>query len=164
MFKDGSIFSKPFGNPYTLDIAGSKRKQPKAWGQWREQGGTLKVTWPNKKTAEWKTWFRCRAAAPGLRLAGKFQSADSFGGAVVANFNTIAFNREGQFSLTTLKGGNTAWLPVYSSSNRAGRYEFDGYTVRLEMNDGSREEFAFCLYPKDDEHFAIGSSHYVPLD
>jgi len=164
LLKDGSIFSKPYDNPYTLNVAESQRLQTKSWGRWREQGSALQVTWPNKKTARWEKWFHCREVDADFRLEGRFQSADSFGGGAVANFNTVAFSRDGRFSLTNLKGGATDWLPVYSETATAGRYTVDGYALRLETNAGSVEEFAFCLYPKDDEHFAIGASHFVPLN
>lgn len=164
LLNDGSIFRKPFDNPYTMDIAASKRQHRDDWGQWKSRGATLQVTWPGDEPDVWKTWFRTRPATPGQTLQGRFQSADSFGGDKVANFNTIALERDGRFSWASLKGGNTVWLPVYSDTKRAGQYELDQYSIRLKYNDGSVREYAFCFYPKDDQHFVIGANHFVPLD
>lgn len=163
LMHDGSIFSKPYGDPYLLNVISSKRTQPKSWGQWRKTGKTLHVTWPGKAPTTWETWFSCRNVGQGERLRGRFQSADSFGGDAVVNFNTIVFDRDGRFSMAVLKGGNTAWLPVYSDSRSAGRYTLGGYAIHLRFNNGSTKDYAFCAYPKDNEHFAIGANHFAPL-
>lgn len=164
LLKDGSILRNFYDSPYRIDVAASKRATPKNWGRWRRHGQALEVTWPGKKPALWKTWFSTRAAAPNQTIEGRFQSADGFGGGRTANFNTVAFTADGRFSWASLKGGNTgAWLPAYSEQRRAGRYELTGYSIHLRYNDGTVEEYAFCFYPKDDLHFVIGSSHFVPL-
>ena len=164
LLKDGSIFRKPYRSPNQLDVAASKLESPKDWGTWERRGEMLAVTWSDGETQQWKTWHTCRPADSEKRLAGRFQSADAFGGANVINFNTIAFERDGRFSWDTLKGGNTeAWLPAYSKDKSAGRYELRDHTIRFRFNDGRVADYAFCLYPKDDEHFAIGANHFVPL-
>lgn len=121
------------------------------------------VSWPGKKTQTWKTWHYARPAINGFTLSGRFQSADSFGGGDVINFNTIAFTREGRFALASLKGGNTPWLPAYAKSKSAGRYTVNGYDMLLHFNNGQKKTLAFGLYPKDNKHFFMGSSHFVPL-
>ena len=164
LLQDGSIFRKPYDNPYTMDVPASKRNAAKDWGTWIRRGEELIVTWPGDEPDVWKTWFTVRPADGILQLSGRFQSADGFGGDRVANFNTVAFTADGRFSWANLKGGNTAWLPAYSDTKKAGRYELKGYSIRLNFNDGEVREYAFGFYPKDEEHFVIGSSHFTPLD
>lgn len=164
LLKDGTIHKNFSANPTTLDVTASRRASPKHWGRWQRQGQQLIVTWPGKDPVTWKKWFETRTANNEQRLQGKFQSADGFGGGRVANFNTVAFTEDGRFSWASLKGGSTGgWLPAYSDRRRAGRYELDRYSIRLIYNDGTIEEYAFCWYPKDNEHFVIGSSHFTPL-
>lgn len=164
LLQDGSIFRKPYENPYAMDIPASKRSAPKDWGTWARRGEELIVTWRGDEPDVWKTWFTVRPADAELQLSGRFQSADGFGGDRVANFNTVAFTPDGRFSWANLKGGNTAWLPAYSDTQKAGRYTLIGNAIRLEFNDGAIREYAFGFYPKDEQHFVIGSSHFTPLD
>ena len=164
LLKDGSILRNFSDNPYTLNVAASKRAVPKNWGRWRPQGNRLQVTWPGKKPTLWKTWFSTRAAGPGQTIEGRFQSADGFGGGRVANFNTVAFSADGRFAWASLKGGSTGgWLPAYSDKRRSGRYTLNGHSIQLRYNDGTMEDYAFAFYPKDDEHFVIGANHFAPL-
>ncbi|MEM1261321.1 MAG: hypothetical protein AAGH76_02865 [Pseudomonadota bacterium] len=164
LLNDGSILKEPTDNPYTLNIASSKRQAPKRWGRWRRQGSTLQVTWLGDDPTTWKRWFIVRPAKKGRRISGRFQSADGFGGDRVANFNTVAFSSDGRFSWATLKGGDTPWKPAYSNRKSAGRYELDGNMIRLSYNDGAVREYAFGFYPKDDDHFVIGANHFTRLD
>ena len=164
LLQDGSIFRKPYENPYSMDVPASKRSAAKDWGTWERRGEELIVTWPGDEPDVWKTWFTVRPADGELQLSGRFQSADAFGGDRVANFNTVAFTPDGRFSWANLKGGNTAWLPAYSDTRKAGRYTLIGNAIRLEFNDGAVREYAFGFYPKDEQHFVIGSSHFTPLN
>lgn len=163
LLTDGSIFREPFANPYTLEVPAAKRSQPEEWGRWRRRGATLVVTWPGKDPTVWENWFSTRPATTNLRLQGRYKSADSFGGDKVTNYNTMSFERDGRFSWGSLKGGNTDWQPTYSNAERAGQYSFDRHSIRLTYNDGTIAEYAFGLYPKDDQHFVIGSNHFAPI-
>lgn len=164
MFKDGSLYKEPAVAPADLDVEASKASEPKKWGRWQRRGTSIFVTWSDGDTDEWKTWFVARPAIRGDRLNGGFQSSDPFGGSQVINVNSVFFNREGQFSWENLKGGDTPWLPAYSRKETAGTYVLDGYSIEFRFNGGLAERHTFFFYPKDREHFAIGTSHFVPLD
>ncbi|MEL6868797.1 MAG: hypothetical protein AAFO81_03260 [Pseudomonadota bacterium] len=165
LFKDGSILRDFSESPYMLNVAASQRTASKNWGLWRSLGQQLQVTWNGKDPQIWKKWFTTRPATRDQTIQGRFQSADGFGGGQVANFNTVALTSDGRFTWASLKGGDTGgWLPAYSDKRRAGRYELNGYSIRLRYNDGAVEDYAFCFYPKDNEHFVIGSNHFTPLD
>ncbi|MFK8051604.1 MAG: hypothetical protein AB8F65_01430 [Woeseiaceae bacterium] len=164
LLNDGSIKRRLTKSPHTLDVVTSKRQQSDDWGRWKKSGDQIEVRWPGDEAVIWKKWFITRPATrPSLR--GRFQSADGFGGGRVANFNTVAFDKDGRFSWATLKGGDTgAWLPAYSDRERAGTYELDQFSIHLRYNDGTIETYAFCFYPKDNQHLVIGSNHFRQLD
>ena len=162
LLKDGSIYREPSVSPDELDVAASKQKEPKKWGTWKRAGSTLNVTWSNGKTEAWTKWFELKPAKAGGTLVGTFKSSDGFGGAAVANFNTVSFSSSGQFSWGKLKGGDTSWKPIYSSQQTAGTYQLNGYSMTLRFNNGQTEKYFFAYYPDKDNYFVLGSSHFVP--
>ncbi|QLG44023.1 DUF6683 family protein [Costertonia aggregata] len=164
LYKNGDVFTNPFKPLESFDIAASKKKNPKKWDRWAKKGNTLYVTRSkNGKTYDWKKFFPLRKASKGFTLNGKFNTSDPFGGATVINVSTVVFDDKGRFAWVTVKGGSTNWKSIYSKSTSAGRYEINTYTITLKYNNGKAESLFFGLYPKDNEHFIIGSSHFVPV-
>lgn len=161
LFDDGSIMSAPRDDPATVDLATLRRSRAKDFGRWRARGRELAVTWPGKSPATWKTWFTLRPASAGQTLAGRFQAVDGFGGSEVINFDTIALTRDGRYAWKTTKGGTTSWLPAYSHSRHAGRYQLDGHGIRLRSNEGNEQRHLFAFYPRDNAHFVIGAAHFA---
>lgn len=164
LFKSGDIMTNPSVPINALNIARSKRSDPKKWGTWEKKGNILWVTklWKNK-TYDWKKWFQLRPSNKNIILKGRFKSSDGFGGSKVINANNVSFDGKGRFAWKNIKGGNTVWKPVYSKSNTAGTYTIDEYTLTLNYNDGASESFFFGFYPKDNLHFVIGSNHFTPI-
>ncbi len=164
LFKNGTILTNPSVPLSQLNVTQSKRNQPKKWGTWKKQGTVLWVTKPWKnKTYDWKKWFKLRSGNQQTKLIGRFKSSDAFGGSKVINANNVSFDGQGRFAWKTIKGGNTVWKPVYSKSNSSGTYVINDYTITLNYNNGTSESFFFGFYPKDNEHFVIGSNHFLPL-
>ncbi len=164
LFSNGEVFTNPAEPLEKMNIGQSKREKPEKWNTW-QQRGTVIYVYKQKtgKTYEWKKWFQLRAGTNDFRLQGKFTAADGFGGAAVVNVNTVYFDRQGRFAWKTVKGGDTAWKPVFAKTNSAGTYRIDKHTLYLTYHNGLTESFFFGLYPKDNEHFVIGSSHFVPV-
>lgn len=164
LFSNGDILINPTVPLHQLNIQQSKKQQPKKWGTWKKKGSVLWVTKPWKnKTYDWKKWFKLRSGSENKLLSGRFKSSDSFGGSQVINANNVAFDEKGRFAWKSIKGGNTVWKPVYSKSTTAGTYVIQDYTLTLRYNNGITESFFFGLYPKDNEHFVIGSNHFTLL-
>jgi hypothetical protein len=164
LYTNGDIYTNPSKPINKINITASKRQEPKKWRTWKKRGNVLYITDPRKKkTYDWKKWFKVRSGSKDFKLSGKFNTSDSFGGASVINASTVVFDKQGKFAWKTIKGGNTVWKPVFSKSNSSGTYQIDGLTITLRYNNGVEEQFFFGLYPKDNEHFVIGSSHFVPV-
>ena len=163
LYSNGDIFTNPSKPLNEVDISNSKKENPKKWRTWRKVGGILRVTDSRKgKTYDWKKWFKVRSGNSNLKLSGKFNTLDGFGGATVINASTVVFDKQGRFAWKTIKGGNTDWKPIFTKSASSGTYSIDGYKIILKYNNGVEEAFFFGLYPKDNLHFIIGSSHFVP--
>lgn len=164
LFTNGEILTNPIGAIDELDVKYSKGKYPKRWNTWVKKNNVLYVTkaWKNK-TYDWKKWFDVRPASANQRLTGKFNTSDAFGGASVINASTVFFDDKGRFVWKTVKGGDTSWKPMYSKSNEAGTYVLKDYKIVLTYNNGVEESFFFAFYPKDNKHFVIGTSHFVPV-
>jgi hypothetical protein len=170
LFKDGTIYSEPD----SLDLAASKRNDPKKWGVWRPEGGLLKITWnakPDKyKREEWKkdSYKNVSPAKKGETISGSFKTMSgggntALGGDVmVVSSNTITFNDQGQFTLAKIGGGSSSTVSSYYKGQDAGTYTPDGYTIELRFNGGKTERKFFYFYPDDRKYFGIGTSVYVP--
>ncbi len=164
LYRNGELFTNPSEPLHSFNISKSKREKPKKWRTWKKKDNVLYVYDPRKhKTYDWKKWFKVRSGTEGFKLSGKFNTIDGFGGATVINASTVVFDEQGRFAWKTIKGGNTAWKPVFSKSSSSGTYQINGHTIIFTYNNGVEESFFFGLYPKDDLHFIIGTSHFVPL-
>lgn len=165
LFSNGEIFTNPVGPLDKLNRENSKKKYPKRWNTWSKKNDIIYVTkaWKGK-TYDWKKWFKVRPAKNNQKLSGKFNTSDPFGGATVINASTVSFDSSGRFVWKTIKGGDTSWKPKYSRTNEAGTYLIEDFKITLKYNNGRKESFFFGFYPKDNEHFVIGSSHFVPVN
>lgn len=165
LYSNGEVYTNPTAPLNNFNISKSKIEKPKRWRTWKRNGAILKVYDPRKqKTYEWKKWFKVRSASVGFKLSGKYNTSDAFGGSAVINASTVVFDKQGRFAWKTIKGGNTAWKPIFSKNNSAGTYHLNDYKITLKYNNGVVESFFFGLYPKDDEHFVIGANHFVPAE
>jgi hypothetical protein len=172
LFKDGTIYDEP----NTLDLAASKRNDPKKWGVWKLEAGLLKITWNAKpakdRFSEWKkdSYKNVSPAKKGETISGSFKTISgggntAMGGDVmIVMSNTITFNSRGQFTLAKVSGGSTSTVSSYYKGKDAGTYILDGYTIELKLNSGKIERKFFYFYPDDRKYFGIGSSVYVPRD
>jgi hypothetical protein len=170
LFKDGSIYSEP----NTLDLAASRRNDPKKWGVWKMEGGLLKITWNAKpakdKFSEWKkdSYKNVSPAKKGETLSGSFKTISGGGNTAMGGdvmiviSDTITFNSQGQFTLAKVSGGSTSTVTSYYKGKDAGTYILDGYTIEMKLNSGKTERKFFYFYPDDRRYFGIGSSVYVP--
>jgi hypothetical protein len=172
LFKDGTIYDEP----NTLDLAASKRNDPKKWGVWRMESGLLKITWDAKpaknKYSEWKkdSYKNASPAKKGETISGSFKTMSGGGNTALGGdvmivvSNTITFNDQGQFTLAKVSGGSTSTVTSYYKGKDAGTYTLDGYTIELKFNSGKTGRKFFYFYPDNRKYFGIGSSVYVPRD
>ncbi len=170
LFKDGTIYDQP----NSLNLAASRRNEPKKWGVWKTESGLLKITWNAKpakyKFSEWKkdSYKNVSPAKKGETISGSFKTMSgggntALGGDVmIVSSNTITFNDQGQFTLAKVSGGSTSNITSYYKGKDAGTYTLNGYTIELKFNSGKTERKFFYFYPDKRNYFGIGASVYVP--
>lgn len=125
-------------------------------------GNTLTVDWPgrSKRSGNFKMDGKCLVwgyiyckAKPferSDRLEGDYLGAATAGGGVVSRTSTLTFRRDGsyQFSATGAIGAPAGTSgSAASTSADGGRYEIDGWTLRLRSTSGKTQEY--LVFPYD---------------
>ena len=162
--KNGDVFRKLKGSPYTLDINHSKQTQAKYWYTWKKKGNKYVVTNSKGKEKVWDTWHETIPAKKGETIEGIYKSASPFTGSKIYDFNTMVFSKDGKFVSGRVKGRQTECKSLLSKKNQHGTYELDRYTITLKQSGKPDETFLFFFYPDSHKHFVIGRSHFVPRD
>lgn len=162
LYKNGDVFKDPYEPLESMDIEKSKRKKPNKWHKWEKKNNIIYYTNSKSgKTYEWNKWFSVRNG-DSYSLNGKFQTIDPYGGTAVTNASTVTFDGK-RFGWKTVKGGVSDWKAIYLKEDSAGTFKIEGHTITLYYKNGIKEKRFFLLYPKSDQHFVIGKSHFVPL-
>jgi hypothetical protein len=176
LLTDGSIYAEPEVSPYDLDVAASKRSEPKKWGTWKATGQGLQVYWPAKQpkyqrdTWEPDSYKVVPAARPGETLNGGFTSLSgggntALGGDVmIVDASQLSFNSSGQFTYAKTTGGSGSNWATSSNRNQSGTYRLDKYSIELRFGNGTVERRFFYFYPDSRQYFGIGGRAYVPRD
>jgi hypothetical protein len=173
VLNDGSIYSEPFLSPYSLDAAASKQKEPKKWGTWKLKNNTFYVEWTaTGETEKWfKNWFWATPSQKEEKLEGTFTTVSGLDNGNVKSADNgytskfIAFNKTGQFTLTTGNSNNpNAAIPAseFNKRTEAGTYTLNDYSVELHFNNGTVIRRLFYFYLPGKTHFGVGTSAYVP--
>lgn len=165
LFANGECLFEPSEPLESLDISKSKKAKPKHWDTWHFKNNIFCLTdGEDGKVSDWKNWFKVRPAKNGFIINGKFKTLDPFTGASIINSSAVYFDKQGNFEWKTTKGGTGGWKPILVNKNSSGTYKINNRTITLNYNNGTSESYFFGLYPKDDKHFIIGSSHFVPVN
>lgn len=174
MFNDGSTLMYVDDDPYTLDIAQSKRTN-KNWGQWKQAGTDIILTYNSSnggtQTEQWTKgrWRWAMPASNNDKIAGAF-TAISIGGGFTGAFSGVAknltLNKAGQFALATSTATNykdaSGSSGVYSNRDNAGTYVLKGFSIELHFNNGKVDKHSFYFFDSDKNMFGIGKSIYTP--
>jgi hypothetical protein len=177
LFKNGSIYKYPVVSPADLLVAVSKQTEPLKWGTWQMNGTIISSYWaaeqPKYQHETWEksSYYITVAAKKGEQLEGSFKTLSgggntALGGDVmVMTSENISFAKDGKFTTARVAGvssGRDIWENTNSSSNEAGTYLLDEYTIELRYNNGKTERSFFFFYPDSKKHFGIGQSIYMP--
>jgi hypothetical protein len=174
LFKNGDIYEEPNVSLWDLDVSLSKAKEPKKWGVWRNNNGTLSITWTARtgknRTDSWDADSIKPTNSPkkGEKIDGSFLTLSGGGNTALGGdtityaSNTIRFNSNGQFTLAKSSGATTSSTTAYSGRTDAGTYTLDNYTLELRFNNGKVERSFFYFYPDKRDVFGIGAKVFTP--
>lgn len=164
LFANGESLYEPSEPLENFDVTESKNKNPKYWDTWEIKNNILYLKdGIDGKVSDWENWFKVRPATEGFRINGVFKTSDPFTASNIINSSMVYFDGQGRFEWKTTKGGTGGWRPVLVNTDSSGTYSINNRTITLNYGNGTTQSFFFGLYPKDDVHFIIGSSHFRPV-
>lgn len=119
LLRDGTVYRNLRCPPDQLDVAASRRNEPRQWGRWRKAGSKYELQF-TKSDGSFDAWKApamtslVRPGAKGERLQGRYQSSSSYqipGGAGAVSFRGITFTPDGRFEtdFTSIVGGSTGY-------------------------------------------------------
>jgi len=148
LLKDGSVRDGIPVAPTELDVAASKRREPKAWGRWRREGADYAFAWADSRDFTKPQGFALAPGARDSRLEGQWTSSSSFGfagGASAWSTWGVRLGRDGRFEKFK-SGGAAAGGPAANSQTMASTV----YDDKGSVTSGG------------GPNFAVGSEHRTP--
>jgi len=157
LFKSGEVLADVRGLRFAGGLAAHRAAHPDAWRRWRRDGGQLQTL----KSGQWEklpfdnTYARL---PPNLRLSGRFRSTSGTGNVAVGGQQSVTVVDEYRFSPdgsvarsgavgSTAQAGNTSVVTRGGPGTRTGRYRMDGLLLRIDYDDGSREQRVLITDP-----------------
>jgi hypothetical protein len=159
LFKDGQALRRVEGLAFEGGLAAHQAAKPQAWTSWRRRGAQIELLTPKGWDAlAYPTVYRSLPA--GYRLSGLFRSLRGAGTAATGGVQSVAAWGDYRFTPDgrVVRGGGAgasstgAQGSVVTGSTRPGRpgrYRIDGFMLRIDYDDGSRESRVLIADPRD---------------
>ncbi|MBW6526298.1 hypothetical protein KZ813_05550 [Sphingomonas sp. RHCKR7] len=157
LFRDGRYYAIEGPALEDVDLAASRARAPRAWGQWKREAHTFLLTDERGRTSDHRLQqgsffkaFPAEAAGGALerpykRVSGGGDSALGGTMAIAAQTN-IAFTRDGRFSDSSSAGASGANVAAYSRRPVAGgRYRVARHTISFTDAAGRTRRAFFAL-------------------
>ncbi|MBZ9712020.1 hypothetical protein [Deinococcus multiflagellatus] len=173
LLKDGTAYLNLRWSPNDLDVAASRRGEPKAWTKWRRQGGGYELLeggrWvPSKGTLGYPA-SKNEAISGSYRFFSAYTSGTLMNGATASSEDTYRFGPGQQFTRLghsgvagTLNTGAAVTTGAASgpSTRAGGTYTFSGYTLELRRGVEVTRTYAF-YWSRDKKNLNIGGTTYT---
>ncbi|MCF8205978.1 MAG: hypothetical protein K9J82_12920 [Methylotenera sp.] len=157
LFKGGELLTEVKGLRDARGLAGHRAAHPEQWSQWRRQGGQVQV----RKDGRWEKlpFDNTYAQLPGdLRLSGRYRSTSGVGNVAVGGQQSVTVVDEYRFSPdgrvvrsgavgSTAQAGGTSVVTRGGPGERSGRYRLDGLLLRIDYDDGRKEQRVLITDP-----------------
>jgi hypothetical protein len=157
LLKQGDALTDVRGLRFAGGLAAHRAAQPNHWTRWRRAGGKVELM----KDGRWEplpftnTYARLPAD---LRLTGRFRSTSGVGNVAVGGQQSVTVVDEYRFSAdgrvtrsgavgSTSQAGGTSVVTRGGPADRNGRYRLDGLLLRIDYDDGSREQRVLITDP-----------------
>jgi hypothetical protein len=166
LLKDGRAFSD-FGRPPAyIDAAADALKEPGNWGRWTRVGSEINIRWNDGETSTVPvTGDNFMTGGPKtMRLSGQYRHVSGGGNTAFGGGNSFlsqssyTFFPDGTFSSDSSSSfsvgpgagadGATATGGTTGGGVR-GRYDVDGYTLKLTYPDGRISRLSFAAYTQE---------------
>lgn len=157
LFRNGELLTDVRGLRFAGGLDAHRAAQPGAWTRWRRDGGQLQQL----KAGQWANlpFKQTYATLPAdLRLAGRFRSVGGTGNVAVGGAQSVTVVDEYRFGAdgrvvrsgavgSTAAAGDTAVATRGGPGERSGRYRVDGLLLRIDYDDGTREQRVLITDP-----------------
>lgn len=157
LFRNGELLTDVSGLRFAGGLNAHRAAQPGAWTRWRRDGGQLQQL----KAGQWANlpFKQTYATLPAdLRLAGRFRSVGGTGNVAVGGAQSVTVVDEYRFGAdgrvvrsgavgSTAAAGDTAVATRGGPGERSGRYRVDGLLLRIDYDDGTREQRVLITDP-----------------
>lgn len=157
LLKNGQLLADVRGLRFAGGLAAHRTAHPDDWTRWRRAGGKVQLL----KDGAWadlpfdNTYARLPAD---LRLTGRFRSTSGVGNVAVGGAQSVTVVDEYRFSAdgrvvrtgsvgSTAQAGGTSVVTRGGPGERMGRYRVDGLLLRIDYDDGSREQRVLITDP-----------------
>jgi hypothetical protein len=160
LFKSGEVLKRVADLKYPGGLAAHRAAHSDQWTRWQRNGNQLQLL----KDGQWENiTFKTYARLPAdLRLSGKFRSIGGTGNIAVGGSQSVTVVDEYLFANdgTVLRSGaassraetgDTTVVTTSGPRERRGRYYMDGLLLRIDYEDGSREQRILIADPKDPD-------------
>ena len=167
LYANGEYWVNPDVAPQHLNPVKAKQAHPKQWGSWRKSGNQIWIT-DHKGKQEKLPGFRIAPIRVGTKLHGAWYN-ENVGSVAIGSSSgywsaskTIRFNSAGRFdaakrqttaSTTTSSGSQTGTYGNRNQPTQTGRYQFNGYTVNLNYDNGQSEWLLSYAIDKDNDPY-----------
>lgn len=160
LFRDGQALTDVQGLGFAGGLVAHRRAHAAAWTRWRRSGGRLQLL---SAKSGWRNlaYNVAYSTLPnGFMLDGAYRSLSGSGTTAIGGTDSVAAWREYAFApngrvvrgggagaYAAIGGGSTAVSGIAAS--RRGRYRIDGIVLKIQYDDGSREERIIVTNPED---------------
>jgi hypothetical protein len=163
LLKDGRAFSD-FGKPPAyIDPTAEVPKAPGDWGRWTRVGSTITVRWNDGETSTVPvTGDNFMTGGPkGMKLSGEYRHVSGGGSIAFGGGNSFlsessytffpdgTFSSDQSSSFMVGPGAGADGASAMGGSNGGGargRYDVEGYTLKLTYPDGRISRLSFAAY------------------
>jgi hypothetical protein len=158
LFKSGEALTDVEGLQFAGGQTAHRAAHPDKWTRWRRAGGKIQLLKEQKwEELHYNTFERL---PPDLRLAGLFRQTGGTGNLAVGGNQAVTvvdeyrFTADGSVTHSGAFGsqagaGNTSVVTSGKKGDRRGRYRVDGLQLRIDYEDGGREQRILIADPKD---------------
>jgi len=160
LFRDGQALTDVQGLGFAGGLDAHRRAHAAAWTRWRRSGGRLQL---QSAESGWRNlaYNVAYSTLPaGFVLDGVYRSLSGSGTAAIGGTDSVAAWRDYAFApngqvvrgggagaYAAIAGGSTAVSGIAAS--RRGRYRIEGIVLKIQYEDGSREERIIVTNPQD---------------
>jgi len=158
LFRSGEALTDVQGLQFPAGPAAHRAAHPEKWTRWRRAGGRIQLLKEQKwDELHYSTFERL---PPDLRLAGLFRQTGGTGNLAAGGNQSVVvvdeyrFEADGKVTRSGAFGsqaaaGDSSVATSGRNRDRRGRYRVDGLTLRIDYEDGGREQRILIADPKD---------------